>query len=165
MTTALAPHDAPEKHYPVLYEFRGQFTGIVAIGPVADGFRLNGHFAGKLTKGDLSGAELVGVDYFRIREDGVGVVTAHEVVTLEDKVVAVELHGFLEPPAGMPAPRPADIVKPGFQWPTAPYTIHVAATFETAHPELANLNHTVVAHTGTVNFTDGTLFVEARQIV
>ncbi len=147
-----------------VYRFEGHFTEIVPIGPVADGFRLDGHFGGKITLGELAGADLVGLDYFRIRHDGAGIVTAHEVVTLDDKVVAVELHGYLEPPAGVTAPTPADIVRPGFAWPTEPYTIHVAATFETAHPALAHLNTTIVAHSGTVNFADGSLVVEARKI-
>ncbi|MDY6811458.1 MAG: DUF3237 family protein [Actinomycetota bacterium] len=162
MTTTL-PHDSTAATKPT-YRFEGQFSTIVPIGPVADGFRLNGHFGGKITYGELAGADLVGLDYFRIRHDGTGIVTAHEVVTLDDKVVAVELHGYLEPPAGVAAPTPVDIVTPGFTWPTEPYTIHVAATFETAHPELAHLNTTIVAHTGAVNFADGTLVVEARRI-
>jgi hypothetical protein len=164
MTTTLNPQHAPAPGYEVLYRFAGNFTDIVPVGPVADGFRLNGHFGGKLTDGELAGADLVGVDYFRIRNDGVGVVTAHEVVTLDDKVVTVELRGLLQPPADTDAPTATDIVQPGFTWPSAPYTIHVSATFETAHPDLAHLNQTVVAHTGTVNFAEGTLFVEARRI-
>lgn len=162
-TTAMADRAAPPVSK-LLYRFDGHFTEIVPIGPVADGFRLNGHFAGPVTAGELEGAQVTGVDYFRLRSDGVGVIRGHEVVVDGDRVVAVELHGLLLPPSGVEAPRPADIVQPGFTWPTESYTIHVSATFETAAPGLEHLNTTVVAHTGTVNFTTGELHVEARVI-
>jgi hypothetical protein len=148
----------------LLYSFDGEFRQIVPIGPVADGFRLDGHFGGTLTAGDLAGAELTGVDYFRIGHDGIGIVRAHEIVTDGERTVAVELHGILRPPAGVAAPRPDDIVQPGFAWPVEPYTIHVSARFETAAPDLAYLNHTVVAHTGTVSFTTGRLHVDAHVV-
>lgn len=148
----------------LLYRFDGTFEAIVPIGPVPDGFRLDGHFGGTLTAGELAGAQLTGVDYFRIRHDGVGVVRAHEVVTSGDSVVAVELHGLLLPPRGLEAPTPADIVRPGFEWPDEPYSIHVGATFDTAVPDLAHLNATIVAHTGTVDFASGTLHVDAHVI-
>lgn len=166
MTSTLDPTGSVESRPAsrLLYSFDGQFSDIVPVGPVADGFRLDGYFGGTLTAGDLSGARLVGVDYFRIRHDAVGIVTAHEIVTHGDDTVAVELHGLLVPPRGRPAPRPSDIVQPGFLWPDEPYTIHVSATFETASPALVHLNTTVVAHTGTVNFTTGELHVDAHVI-
>jgi hypothetical protein len=145
----------------LLYRFDGMFSDIVPIGPVTDGFRLDGHFGGSITAGELAGAQLTGVDYFRIDHDGLGIVRAHEIVSDGERVVAVELHGILRPPVGVAAPRPSDIVQPGFAWPTEPYTIHVSARFETAAADLAHLNHTVVAHTGTVNFTTGELHVDA----
>lgn len=155
---------APPTPGRLLYRFDGTFDRIVPIGPVADGFRLEGHFGGTLTDGELAGALLIGVDHFRIRHDGIGVVRAHEVVTAGDDVVAVELHGLLLPPPGIEPPTPADIVQPGFAWPELPYSIHVSATFETASPRLAELNRTVVAHTGTVGFATGQLHVDAHVI-
>jgi hypothetical protein len=148
----------------VLYRFDGEFHEIVPIGPVADGFRLDGHFGGTITDGDLTGAQLTGVDYFRIDHDGLGIVRAHEIVRDGERTVSVELHGILRPPTGTAAPRPADIVQPGFAWPAEPYTIHVTARFETAAPDLTHLNHTVVAHTGSVNFATGSLHVDAHVI-
>jgi hypothetical protein len=148
----------------LLYRFDGHFSEIVPIGPVADGFRLDGHFGGTITAGDLAGARLTGVDYFRIDQGGLGIVRAHEVVTDGERTVAVELHGILRPPAGVEPPLPADIVRPGFTWPAEPYTIHVSARFETAARDLLHLNQTVVAHTGTVNFTTGELHVDAHVI-
>lgn len=148
----------------LLYRFEGQFREIVPIGPVADGFRLDGHFGGTLTEGELAGASLTGVDYFRIGHDGLGWVRAHEIVTHGERTVAVELQGILRPPAGVAPPTPADIVQPGFTWPEQPYTIHVSARFETAAPDLAHLNSTVVAHTGTVDFAAGQLRVNAHVI-
>lgn len=149
----------------LLYGFDGQFTRIVPIGPVAEGFRLDGHFAGTLTAGELEGTQLEGVDYFRIRPDGVGVVTGREVLTTRDgTIIAAALTGLLVPPRGIEAPLPADIAAPGFDWPAVPYTIHVTASFETAGPTVSYLTATVVAHTGTVNFTTGQLHVDARVI-
>jgi hypothetical protein len=148
----------------LLYAIDGQFDDIVLIGPVNEGFRMNGHFGGTVTHGELAGAKMTGVDYFLLRHDGVGVVRAHEVITHQDRVIAVQLHGLLLPPQGITAPRPEDMTKPGFAWPAAPYSIHVSASFETAAPALAHLNRTVVAHSGTVNFATGKLAIEARRI-
>ena len=164
MTTALVAPVARPLNGELLYRFDGQFSEIVPIGPVADGFRLNGHFGGTITAGDLSGARLTGVDYFRIDHAGLGIVRAHEIVTDGERTVAVELHGILRPPVGVAAPLPADITRPGFTWPAEPYTIHVSARFETAAADLAHLNHTVVAHIGTVNFTTGQLHVDAYVV-
>lgn len=148
----------------LVYAIDGQFHDIVIIGPVNEGFRMNGHFGGTVTEGELAGATMTGVDYFLLRHDGVGVVRAQEVITHEDRVIAVTLHGLLLPPQGVAAPRPADVTRPGFAWPAAPYSIHVSASFETAAPALAHLNRTLVAHSGTVNFATGKLAIEARQI-
>jgi hypothetical protein len=148
----------------LMYAIDGQFHDIVLIGPVNAGFRMNGHFGGTVTKGELAGAKMTGVDYFLLRHDGVGVVRAHEVITDEDRVIAVELHGLLLPPQAITAPRPADISQPDFAWPAAPYSIHVNASFETAAPALAHLNRTVVTHSGTVNFATGKIAIEARHV-
>ena len=162
-TTAVRPGTRP-KGGDLLYSFDGNFTDIVPIGPVANGFRLDGHFAGPVTTGDLTGAQVTGVDYFRIRHDGAGVVRGHEIVRAGESVIAVELHGLLLPPEGLDAPRPGDIVQPGFAWPEQSYTIHVSAQFETADSELDYLNTTVVAHTGTVNFATGQLHIDAHVV-
>jgi hypothetical protein len=146
------------------YRLDGHFTNIEPIGPVAEGLRMNGHFAGSITAGELFGASVVGVDYFRIRSDGVGVVTAHEVVTSGDRKVAVEVRGYTLPPQGQPAPTIEEILQPGFAWPEQPYLIRAFATFSTAAPDLQHLNRTVVAHTGTVNFSTGELVVEAELV-
>jgi hypothetical protein len=162
-TTAVRPGTRP-KGGDLLYSFDGSFTDIVPIGPVHDGFRMNGHFAGPVTAGELTGAQVTGVDYFLVRHDGAGVVRAHEIVRAGESVIAVELHGLLLPPADVDTPRPDDIVRPDFAWPEQPYTIHVSAQFETADPDLDYLNTTVVAHTGTVNFTTGQLHIDARVV-
>lgn len=164
MSTTLETRVARPLSGELLYRFDGHFSEIVPIGPVADGFRLDGHFGGTITAGELTGARLTGVDYFRIDHSGIGIVRGHEIVTDGDRTVAVELHGILRPPTGIVAPLPADIARPGFTWPTEPYTIHVSARFETAAADLAHLNQTVVAHTGTVDFTAGQLHVEAYVI-
>jgi hypothetical protein len=114
---------------------------------------------------DGDGGSRPGVDYIRITHDGPGIVRAHEIVTDGERTVAVELHGILRPPVDVAGLRTADIVQPGFAWPTEPYTIHVSARFETAAPDLDDdLNHTVVAHTGTVDFAAGHLHVDAHVV-
>jgi hypothetical protein len=154
----------PSAAFRELYRLDGGFTDIKPIGVVADGFRMNGHFGGSIVSGELAGATLEGVDYFRIRNDGVGVVTAHELVTLHGKTVAVEVHGLVIAADPANAPQPADIVKPGFSWPTAPYTIEASAEFITTVPEWEHLNRLVVAHTGSVDFVAGEIKVTAYRL-
>jgi hypothetical protein len=148
----------------VFSRFEGRFTEIVPIGPVPDGVRMNGHFAGPITAGELAGGHLTGIDYFRIRSDGVGVVEAEEVVVLDGQTVAVTVNGYVLPPGGQPGPTLEQLSDPGFRWPDMPMAIAAFATFETAAPALAHLNRTIVAHTGWVNMGTGVLFVEARRL-
>lgn len=146
------------------YRLEAHFTAIVPIGLVADGLRMDGHFAGVFTAGEHAGADLVGVDYFRLRRDGVGVIDANEVVTVGDATVAVEVRGYLLPPPGLDLPPLEEVAAPGFVWPDANFAIEAFATFTSGAPQLAELNRTVVAHTGTVNFATGRIHVEARRL-
>lgn len=164
MATALARPLDPPRRGDLHYRIDGRVAEIIPIGPVADGFRLNTYVGGPVIAGELIGARMTLVDYCRIRHDGVSVVHAHGLVTVDDRVIAVRLQGLLLPPTGVDAPRPTDIVQPGFAWPQQPYTIHVSASLETAVPELTHLNTTVVAHTGTVHFATGHVRVDAHII-
>ncbi|HSK25939.1 MAG TPA: hypothetical protein VK894_03415, partial [Jiangellales bacterium] len=121
------------------YRLEGRMERMVPIGPVAEGLRMDGHFSGTIVAGEGRGAHVDIVDYFRIRTDGVGVVDAREVVSLEGQTVSVEVHGYVLPPAGVAAPTIEEITSPGFTWSDLPWTIECFATFRTAAPALAHL--------------------------
>jgi Protein of unknown function (DUF3237) len=147
------------------YRLDAHFTDIQVIGPVAEGLRMNGHFAGTITVGDgLVGATLVGVDFFRIRADGVGIVDAHEVLTVDGHNVAVRLHGYVLPPTDTIAPTLEEMITPGFAWPDVDHRIEAFATFSAAAPELAHLNRVTVVHTGAVNFATLKITVVADRL-
>lgn len=148
----------------LLYRFEGRFTEMIAVGPVPEGFRMHNSFAGAITAGELTGATVEGVDYFRVRSDGIGIVDGHELVTFHGDRIAVRITGYILPPPGIPQPSPEQLLDPDFAWPDAPFAIGVVATFETAAPELAHLNGTIVSHTGEANMARGTLLIEARPI-
>jgi hypothetical protein len=146
------------------YRFEGKFTDIKPIGVVPDGVRMDSYFAGRITDGELAGAELTGVDYFRVRSDGVGVVDGRELLVVDGQHVSVTLSGYSLPPAGAPVPTAQQLTDPTFAWPDAPLAIEVFATFETGAPALEHLNRTIVAHTGWVNMATRELYVEARRL-
>lgn len=147
-----------------VYRFDGRFDSIDMIGPVADGVRMDSRFSGQITKGELAGAAVTGIDYFRIRADGVGVVDGREVVDFGGARIAVRLSGYILPPEGMPVPSPEMMMSPEFFWPDVPFAVRVLATFETAAPALAHLNRLAVAHTGDVNMARGELHIDAWQL-
>ena len=164
MTATETPRRRPADDADLLYRFEGRFTEMIAVGPVPEGFRMHNSFAGSITAGELTGATVDGVDYFRIRSDGMGIVDGHELVTFHGDRIAVRITGYILPPPGMPQPSPEQLMDPDFAWPDAPFRIGVVATFETAAPELAHLNGTIVSHTGEANMARGTLLIEARPI-
>nr|MDT0663764.1 DUF3237 family protein [Micromonospora sp. DSM 115978] len=146
------------------YRLDAKFERIAAVGAVAEGVRMDSYFAGRLSGGPLDGATLTGVDYFRIRPDGVGVVDGHELVELDGARVAVKLSGYVLPPAGAPIPPAEVLTAADFTWPDLPFSIEAFATFQTGAPEFAELNRTVVAHTGTANLGTGELTVVAHRL-
>ena len=148
----------------LFYRFEGRFTDVKPIGIVPDGVRMDSYFAGTITEGELAGAQLTGVDYFRIRSDGVGIVDGRELLVVNGEHVSVTLSGYVLPPAGLPAPSAQQLTDPDFAWPDVPMAIEVFATFETGAPALAHLNRTIVAHTGWVNMASRGLYVEARRL-
>lgn len=163
-TDARRPDVSAHRDDDLLYRLEARFTEVLPIGPVPEGFRMHNSFAGSITAGDLAGATVEGVDYFRIRSDGVGIVDGHELMTFRGDLVAVRITGYILPPPGLPQPSPEQLLDPNFSWPDAPFAIGVAATFETAAPALAHLNQMIVSHTGEANMASGTLVVDARPI-
>lgn len=148
----------------LFYRLEGRFTEIVAFGEAPDGVRMDGHYSCAVTAGELPRSEMTGVDYYRIRSDGVGVVDAREVMTIEGARVSVLVRGYVLPPEGFPVPSSRELAAPDFAWPDVAFAIEAFAWFETGAAALAELNRTVVTHTGTVNLGAGTLFVEARRL-
>lgn len=147
----------------LFYRLEARFTQLMPIGLVADGIRMHNRFAGRITAGELAGASVDGVDYFRIRSDGVGVVTGHELVEYNGARIAVAINGYGLPPAGLQLPPLEELAAPDFEWPDVPFSIEVFATFETAEPTLAYLNRTTVVHTGYANMGTRELVIEARR--
>lgn len=147
------------------YRLEGKFTKLGPIGLVTDGLRMDNEFAGTITDGALAGAQMTGIDFFRIRADGVGVVDAREMIHYKDEVIAVHVTGYVLPPADMEFPSLAALTAPDFTWPDAAFTIEALATFETASAEFAHLNRMAVVHTGHANMATGELTVVAHRIL
>lgn len=145
----------------LVYRFEGSLTGGTPIGPVSDGLRADNTFAGTIVHGELEGAHLDGIDYFRVRADGVGIVNAKEILTLGEHTIAVDVHGYVLPPDGLPTPSLEEMASPDFTWPDVPLEIEAFATFETTSPAFAHLNKVAVVHTGSVNMATGALVVNA----
>jgi hypothetical protein len=148
----------------LFYVLEARFTKLGPIGLVTDGLRMDNEFAGRIRGGLLDGAALTGIDFFRIRTDGIGVVDAREMVERNGARVAVRVTGYVLPPAGMQMPSPEALTDPDFAWPDAPFSIEAFATFETAAPELAELNQVTAVHTGTANMASGELTVYAHRL-
>lgn len=149
----------------LFYRLDARFTHLVPVGLVSDGFRMDNRFGGTVTSGMLAGATMTGVDYFRVRPDGVGVVNARELIEHDGARIAVAIHGYVLPPAGMPVPSPEALQAPDFTWPDVDFAIEALATFETAAPRLAELNRLTVTHTGTANMSTGELVIFAHRLV
>ncbi|MEU8799642.1 DUF3237 family protein [Spirillospora sp. NPDC048819] len=147
----------------VVYRFEGRLTESLPVGLTPDGPRWDNHFGGKITEGEFAGAAVTGIDYFRVRADGVGVVDARELMTVDGHRVAVTVTGYILPPADLEAPPPEVLAAPDFTFPDVPFKIEAMAVFETGAPELAHLNRLAVIHNGTVNMATGELHVEARR--
>jgi hypothetical protein len=145
----------------LLYRLEGSLTGGTPIGLVTDGLRADNTFSGTIVEGELRGAHVDGIDYFRVRADGVGIVNAKEIITLDDHSIAVDVHGYVLPPDGAPTPSLEEMASPGFVWPDAPLSIEAFATFETVSPAFQHLNQVTVVHTGTVNMATGELVINA----
>jgi hypothetical protein len=146
----------------LLYRFEAQLTEILPIGLVPEGVRLDVHFDGRLTHGQLEGARVRGIDYLLLRSDGIGVVDAREVVVADGRHVAVNVQGYLIPPDDVELPPPHVILAPDFTWPDVALPLHEFALLRTGVSEWQDLNKTVAACEGFVNPGTGQLVIEAR---
>ncbi len=73
----------------LVYRLEGRLNEILPIGRTPDGVRMDSHFSGKITAGDYAGVSVTGVDYVRVRSDGVVVVDARDLLTIDGHLVAV----------------------------------------------------------------------------
>jgi hypothetical protein len=147
-----------------LYRFEAQFSDLVPIGPVPEGLRLDAHFQGRVTDGELAGAAVRGVDYLLFRSDGVGVLDVRETLIGEGVSVEVRAGGYLIPPEGFSLPEPQVLLSPEFAWPDIELPFSGFATFRTPAPEWRRLNETVGIFTGAANPGVGSLVVDARAL-
>ena len=124
--------------------------------------RFHNDFEGTVTSGPFAGGRIFGLDQFRIRPDGVGVVVAPEVIEVGDVRVGVQVHGFVVAPEGTPVPSLDEIASPAFRFPDVPFRFTGCALIATAHPEHQHLNSVIGVLEGTVNLGTGRLDVECR---
>jgi hypothetical protein len=148
----------------LVYRFEADLTEVVPVGLVPEGIRFDAYFSGKVVEGLLSGATLRGIDYLLLRSDGVGVIDAYEVFSIDaDQHVSAHVQGYLTPPPEVQLPPPEVILSPEFRWPDVPLPAHGFVLLRTGAEDLAWMNHTAIALEGTVNMVTGKLVVEARR--
>jgi len=145
------------------YAFNAQVSRVSPIGlSPGIGLRIDVGFVGTITEGPLTGQSMEGIDYLLIREDGVAVIDARELIaTGEGPHISIQARGYIIPPFALPPL--AALLQPDFVWPDADMSLHGAA-FPTAGAERDELNRTVYAFTGTVNMGTGQLMVQATSL-
>jgi hypothetical protein len=129
------------------YRFTARLTDSVEIGPVAGGVRVDNHFDGHMTEGELTGARVRGVDRITIRPDGSVELDIRETIEADRGAIAADVRGLALP------------------HPDAPH-LHVIkgyALFQTAAPDLARYNDAVMAIEGTVDMSTGEIDVEGQE--
>jgi hypothetical protein len=146
------------------YAFEGRFTNIVPVGLTPLGLRVDLDFTGTITEGPLTGATLLGTDFFLLRPDGIGQVHTRERITRGDRVAAsLQFMGYVVPPIAMPAL--SVLLSPDFQWPDIDLPMHGATFVEAASEEWSAATATVYgASSGAVNLAARTLRLEAKSL-
>ena len=144
------------------YVLEAVITGMVPIGLVPEGLRMDVPVEGTVTDGPMAGGRVTGVDHLLVRPDGIGVLDVREVVHLPGgTAVALSITGYAHPPFPMP---PLEEITPDMQWPDAEVPIHGAVTMRTGDPSLTAVNRTVYGMTGTVNMARGTIRARAESL-
>jgi hypothetical protein len=81
----------------------GSPTSSRSVSPLSD-FAWIWNFTGTITERPLTGATLLGTDFFLLRPDGIGQVHTRERITRGDRVAAsLQFMGYVVPPIPMPA--------------------------------------------------------------
>jgi hypothetical protein len=169
MTTDTA-HATRDRHRPraslgeLVYRFEGTLGELYPIGLFPEGIRFHNSFQGTVVAGPLAGARIFGPDLFVLRPDGIGEIHAPEVIDDGEHRIALDVRGFVVPPAGAPVPPLTALLEPGFEFPDVPFRVTGSALARTTATGFEHLNHTTIAVEGYVNLASGELVVEARAI-
>lgn len=147
-----------------VYRFQGRLGALNPVGIFDDGIRFHNHFDGRVVDGPFAGGRISGPDYFVLRPDGVGEIHAPELIEYGDVRVALDVRGYVVPPAGAPAPPLAAVLEPGFEFPDVPFRVTGTALAATTSPEHDHLNRSTIVVEGTVNMGTGELDVTARLV-
>lgn len=166
MNTALHPpkSGASPTVGATVYRFQGQLGPMNPVGIFADGIRFHNQFEGRVVDGPFAGGRISGPDYFVLRSDGVGEIHAPELIEFGDVRIALDVRGYVVPPAGAPVPPLTAVLAPGFEFPDVPFRVTGTALAATTSPEHAHLNSATIIVEGTVNMATGELDVTARRV-
>jgi hypothetical protein len=150
----------------LVYRFEAKFTDLVPIGLVPEGIRLDAPFAGPIVEGPFKGGTVSGTTYGLLRADGVEVIDVRGFfATPAGQRVAVQVYGYVVPPAGARFPPLEEMLRPDFTWPDVEQPMHGFALYRTGAADLAWLNRTALAIDGTANAGAGTLTIAAYAFV
>ena len=148
----------------LVYRFQGVLAEMYPIGVFPEGIRFHNSFDGTVVAGPFTGGRIFGPDLFLLRRDGIGEIHAPEVIDDGRHRVALDVRGYVVPPAGMAVPPLEALLEPGFQFPDVAFRVTGSALAATADPEYAYLNRTTIVIEGSVNLGTGELVVEARAV-
>lgn len=147
----------------LVYRFTGQLATPYPVGLFADGIRFHNQFEGTVVDGPFAGGRIFGLDKFLLRPDGVGEIVAPEVIDDGETCVALDVRGYLVPPAGTPQLPLTAVLQPGFEFPDLDFRVTGAATIATTAPAHLHLNAAVAVIEGTVNMATGHMDVSAYR--
>jgi hypothetical protein len=159
----VAPADEPRLGE-VVYRFRGELGPLNPVGLFDDGIRFHNAFEGRIIDGPFAGGRISGPDFFVLRPDGVGEIHAPELIEHGPHRVALDVRGYVVPPAGAPVPPLSALFEPGFEFPDVAFRVTGSAFAATTSTELAELNRTTIVIEGSVNMGTGELDVTARAV-
>jgi len=164
MQTLTERHEPAPADERLIYRFEAQLADMYPIGIFPEGIRFHNDFSGTIVAGPFTGAAIFGLDQFMLRPDGVGVIVAPEIVDNGETRVALDVRGYVVPPAGMEMPPLEVLASPDFEFPDLDFRVTGSALLRTADPRYDHLNRTVAAIEGTANLGTGKLVVEARAL-
>jgi hypothetical protein len=148
----------------IVYRFQGELGPLNPVGLFADGIRFHNQFEGRIVDGPFAGGRISGPDFFVLRHDGVGEIHAPELIEFGAHRVALDVRGYVVPPAGMTMPPLAVLLEPGFEFPDVAFRVTGSALAATTSPNFAHLNGTTIVIEGEVNMGTGALDVTARSV-
>jgi hypothetical protein len=162
--TSTTTNPTPPRLGDVVYRFRGELGALNPVGLFAEGIRFHNQFEGRIVDGPFAGGRISGPDFFVLRHDGVGEIHAPELIELGHHRVAVDVRGYVVPPAGLAMPPLVALLEPGFEFPDLPFRITASALASTTSPEFDWLNATSIVVEGAVNMATGDMDVTARAV-